>query len=566
MQQFQPPPFRLHQTHYFQILCALLCIAWLYVLGLRTLVPTDEGRYAEMAREMLASGDWITTRLNGIKYFEKPPLQIWMTALAFKYFGLGEWQARLWNGVCGLIGIGLITYTGHRLYHARIGVFAGLALASSLYWNAMGHFNTLDMGLAAMMALALCGLLLGQHATDPASARRWMWLCWAGMALAVLSKGLIGIVLPGATLVLYSALCRDFAIWKRLYLGSGLCVFFAISAPWFVLVSLQNPEFPHFFFIHEHFQRFTTNVHRRTGPWYYFIPILLLGILPWTGMLLQSLWHSLRAKRTPSSQTFQPEKILLIWIGVIFLFFSVSSSKLPSYILPIFPALALLIAIYLEHASRLSWKMTAGLLMILGVTGLVCAPQIPKWAGASIEAINYHSAVPWVIAASALILLAGSLVAWWIKQAKPTLPLHATLTIALTTLIAGTLLQLSTEAQGRYRSGALLVPAIQAELTDDTALYAVEMYDQTLPFYLRRTLTLVQHADEMEFGLQQEPQRWLPTRAAFIERWRQPAKAIAVMQPATYTSLQELGLPMRVIAQDTRRIVVSNVINPPRSL
>lgn len=553
-----------YSSRHFKILCALLCLGWLYALGLRTLVPTDEGRYAEMAREMLASGDWITTRLNGIKYFEKPPLQIWMTALAFKWFGLGEWQARLWGGLCGLLGIGMVAYTGQRLYHLSVGISAGLILASSLLWNGMAHMNTLDMGLAAMMALALCSLLLAQTTPDAISARRWMWLCWAGMALAVLSKGLVGIVLPGATLVLYSLICRDLEIWKRLHLGTGLLVFLAISAPWFVLVSWQNPEFPQFFFIHEHFQRFTTTIHHRTAPWHYFIPILLIGILPWLGMLLQSVWQAVytaprRSNRNP--QKFQAEKILLIWVSVIFLFFSLSHSKLVSYILPIFPALALLIALHLERASRLAWQITAGLLITLGTAGVLLAPRIPHWTTSAIEAANYHSAIPWVMAASALLLLAGSLVIWQIRQNQPALTTTATFIIATASMVAGTLLQLSTEAQGRYRAGYPLVAAIQAELAKSSAhtpFYAVEMYDQTLPFYLERTMTLVNFTDELAFGLQQEPHRALPTRTAFIEQWNKPQKALAIMQHSIYTRLQQQGLPMHIVAQDTRRMIVTN--------
>src|SRR3954454_24904347 len=104
----------------------IFCVVWFYALGTRTLVPTDEGRYAEMAREMVASNDWITTRLNGIKYFEKPPLQTWMNALTFERFGLGEWQARLWTGLCGLFGIALVAHTGRKLFGPRVGFTAAL--------------------------------------------------------------------------------------------------------------------------------------------------------------------------------------------------------------------------------------------------------------------------------------------------------------------------------------------------------------------------------------------------------------------------------------------------------
>ncbi|HTN67207.1 MAG TPA: glycosyltransferase family 39 protein, partial [Burkholderiaceae bacterium] len=119
---------------------------WFYALDARTLVPTDEGRYAEMAREMVATGDWVTPRLNAIKYFEKPPLQNWMNAVTFELFGLGEWQARLWTGLCGLLGVFLAAYTGRRLFGPRVGFHAALVLGSSMFWIAMGHINTLDMG------------------------------------------------------------------------------------------------------------------------------------------------------------------------------------------------------------------------------------------------------------------------------------------------------------------------------------------------------------------------------------------------------------------------------------
>src|SRR4051812_5234678 len=144
-------------------------LASLYVLSVRTLVPPDEGRYAEMAREMFASGDWITTRLNGIKYFEKPPLQTWMNALSFAAFGLGEWQARLWTGVSGIFGVLLTGYTAHRVFGQRVGFYAALVLGSSFYWVACSQINSLDMGLSAMMTLALCALLIAQR--NDATAR-----------------------------------------------------------------------------------------------------------------------------------------------------------------------------------------------------------------------------------------------------------------------------------------------------------------------------------------------------------------------------------------------------------
>jgi hypothetical protein len=552
---------RLHRSKPLVIfLLFAFCAVWFYALGARTLVPTDEGRYAEMGREMVTSNDWITPRLNGIKYFEKPPLQTWMNALTFKAFGLGEWQARLWTGLCGLLGIALVALTGRRLYGGAVAFSAATILGSSFLWAALGHLNTLDMGLAGMMTITLCSLLIAQrNDADPAGRRRWMLACWAGMALAVLSKGLIGIVLPGAVLVIYTVLARDWAIWRRLHLVAGLLLFFAITVPWFVLVSLRNPEFAWFFFVHEHLQRFTTKVHHRAGPLYYFIPILALGLMPWLAALPQSLWQA----RREHAAGFQPKILLATWSIFIFVFFSVSGSKLPSYILPIFPALALLIACHLQQAGRRSLLACAGMLALLCVAGLALLPKVAAMAGNAYEAPLYRGYTWWVGVTAALVL-AGSLAAIW--QSRRSVQ-AGTLLLAISGFMGGQMLMLGHEPMGRYAAGVDHLPALQAELTPLVPLYIVGRYEQALPFYLRRTMIMVQHADELEFGLQQQPELWIPTREEFMRVWvRHHANgtaAIAVLSRDAYEQFVKAGLPMRVIGDDPRRVIVSSLLTPP---
>ncbi|EIJ47274.1 undecaprenyl-phosphate-4-amino-L-arabinose--lipid A 4-amino-L-arabinosyltransferase [Herbaspirillum sp. GW103] len=546
-------------------LIILFLLVWFWMLGARVLVPTDEGRYAEMAREMVATQDWITTRLNGIKYFEKPPLQTWMNAITFELFGLGEWQARLWTGLCGLLGIGLASYTGTRIFNGRVGFYAALVLASSFFWAGMGHINTLDMGLSGMMTIALCSLLMAQRdGASRESQRNWMLLCWAGMALAVLSKGLIGIVLPGAVLVLYSIFARDWAIWKRLHLIKGLILFFAICTPWFLAVSLRNPEFPQFFFIHEHFQRFTTKIHSRTGPWYYFIPILVLGIIPWLGVFFQSLWKGTREQRDTAGYNslnggrFQPKRLLLVWAVFIFVFFSISDSKLPSYILPIFPALALLIACYLEEADYKALAWAGSLVALPSAVALAFIPRVPSLAknAYSLPLIEAH--VPYLYAGALIFFVGGIAAIRLARQHKD----WAVTSLATTAFLAGQLLMLGHDPQGRYSAGVDYVPVLQAELKPETPIYLVGRYEQALPFYLRRTMILVEHADEMEFGLKQEPQLWLPTVDAFVAQWvadhAAGKKDIAIIDPTIYKQLVERKLPMRLIGQDPRRVIVAN--------
>lgn len=529
-------------------------IMWFYMLGARTLVPTDEGRYAEMAREMVATGDWITLRLNGIKYFEKPPLQNWMNALTFSLFGLGDWQARLWTGLCGLIGILAASYTAFKMYGRRVAISTAFILGSSFYWAAMGHINTLDMGLSGMMTLALCGLLLAQR--DGASdreQRNGMLLCWAGMALATMSKGLIGFVLPGAVLVLYTVWMRDFGLWLRLHMGKGLMLFFAITVPWFILVWQANPEHPQFFFIHEHFQRFTSTVHKRGGAWYYFFPLLIIGIIPWLGLLLQSLLTSLRKEQSQ----FQARKMLLIWAVFIFFFFSISGSKLPSYILPIFPALAILIACELEKISATSLRVNAGMLTLIGAFALVLTPKIAGIAKSAYELPFYEAMIPWAYAAAAIALVGGLTGLVFANRNKDV----AVLAMAIGGYLGGQVVFIGHDQWGKYSAGVYHLAAIQAELKSDTPIFAVGRYEQSLPFYLRRTTILVEHPDEMEFGVGIQPELWIPKRADFIQKWRtmhaNGEKAVAFLNPSVYKAMQEQAVPMKLIGEDPKRIIVA---------
>jgi 4-amino-4-deoxy-L-arabinose transferase-like glycosyltransferase len=539
-------------------LLAAFTIVWLYMLGFRTLVPPDEGRYAEMAREMFASGDWITTRLNGIKYFEKPPLQTWMNAATYAVFGLGEWQARLWTGLCGLGGVVLTGYAGRRVFGARAGFYAALALGSSLFWVASGQIDSLDMSLSGMMTIALCALLVAQRdRATPAENRNWMLVCWAGMALAVLAKGLIGLVLPGAVLVLYSALSRDLAIWKRLHLGKGLLLFFAIATPWFVLVALKNPEQPHFFFVHEHWERFFLKTHDREGPWYYFFAMLAPGILPWLGVLPQALFSGARRER---GAAFQPKLLLLIWAVFIFCFFSYSNSKLPGYILPIFPALALLIGNYLENASRLNRTIAASVLVLVGVAGLAAAPHLMGMSARHPdERLLLEAYQPWLLAAAIAAAAGGALALLLARQQRRDLTVLA---MAVAGFAATHMLLAGFEPYGQLRAGKAVATKMLPELEADTPVYSVHTYEQSMTFYLRRTVILVDYWDEFTFGQRQQPELSIPKLDGFVARWNghtaAGVKAMAILSDDAYAELKARGVAMRVVTEDSRRIVIAN--------
>ena len=531
-------------------------VIWCGNLEYRKLALSDEGRYSEIPRYMAHSGDWVTPRLNGIKYFEKPPLQYWATAAAYNVFGEHHWTARLWPALTGFLGVLLIFHVGARLYCADAGLYAALVLASSLLYAGMAHILTLDMGLTFFLGLTMAGMLLGlDPRADARTNRVWMHVAAAGCALAVLSKGLIGIVLPGAVIVLYMLVKRDFALVRRLHLVTGGLLFLAISAPWFVAVSLANPEFPQFFFIHEHLARYTSTIHQRYQPWYYFIPILLLGILPWLVTLFDAL---LRALRQPRTAGFDATLFLLLWSGFIFVFFSFSGSKLPSYILPMFPALALLIAVRLTTISArvLAWQLAP--LPVIALAGLLAVPYTVKLASAAIPAALYQNQIPWLYAAAVALLAGGTaaVVCAWRGNVR-----HAVVLCAFAGLATTQLLVISEDALSPAHSTYHLVQKLKPDLKPGVPFYSVGGYEQTLPFYIKRTVTLVAYQDEMAFGLKHEPQLAVPDLADFEGRWRGHAYALAVMGPEMYEQLQQAQLPMQLVARDTERVFVRT---PPR--
>lgn len=533
------------------LLLLLFALLWFGNLGLRPLAGPDEGRYAEIAREMAASGDWVTPRLNGIKYFEKPPLQYWATALAFRLFGASEWTARLWTALTGFAGVLLAWYAGRRLFGAQSGLLAALVLASSAYYVLGGHLASLDMGVSFFLQLTWTAFLLAQSETRERARRNWMVIAWGAAALAVLSKGLIGLVLPGLTLAAYVLLTRDLRLLWRLELVPGLGLFLLIAAPWFVAVSWTNPEFPRFFFVHEHFERFLTPGHRREAPWYIYAPLLLAGLLPWLGSLFPALGRAWAAECGRSG--FRPRLFLLLWVAVVLLFFSVSQSKLPGYILPVFPALALLIGDALARSpeSGLRRQFLAGT-AVLAACAIAVVLLFPGHAQ-SAPALYARYAV-WLAGGGALMTL--GLVAVWIALRRGA-RLPACLAMAAGGLLLAQAVVTGHGALAPVNSGYDFARSLRPLLAAGSRLYCVEMYDQTLTFYLQRTCTLVGYEDEMGFGLKQEP--WLrgPDPDAFFARFPDAPHAVAILRPERYESLKAGGLPHRVLARDRKRVAIA---------
>lgn len=536
-----------------QLLLLAVILIWFGNLEYRKLIRPDEGRYAEIPREMVVSGDWTTPRLNELKYFEKPPLQYWATAAAYEVFGEHQWTSRIWAALTGFAGIMLAWFAGTRLFGREAGIYAALLLGSSMLYSMMAHINTLDMGVTFFITLGIFSLLLAQKEERITQRRNWMLLAWAGLALAVLSKGLMGLILPGTALFLYSVFNRDITVWKRMHWFSGLLLFLLIAAPWFVLVIKANPEFFDRFFIYEHYTRFTTKVHGRFQPWYYFVPVLVLGMLPWTVLMFDTLVRTWRGS-VQKMKAFSPERFLLVWVVFVYLFFSISDSKLPSYLLPMFPSLALLMGKQLAgmNARRLFWLTVPSLAVVAILLGF--APFAARTADTPLQHQMYSEYSVWLVAAG-VIWLAGIFAALWLLRCEN--KMVAVIVLAFSSLIAAQSAVSGYNTIARERSSYILADAIKPLIKPDVQFYSVFCYEQTLPFYLKRTFTLVDFQDEMDFGIRMEPERWVPSVDQLAKRWGKQVEAYAIVPTQLFYILQQQGMAMKEIYRDEQYVVVS---------
>lgn len=533
----------------------LLAVVWFANLEYRVLIHPDEGRYAEIPREMVVKGDWITPRLNDLKYFEKPPLQYWATTLAYEAFGEHNWTARFYPALTGFVGVLLIFFAGRRLFGITVAMASAFILASSFLYLLGAQALTLDMGLTFFLNLALISFLLAQQAETTTRGRRgWMWLAWSAIALAVLSKGVIGIVLPGLALLGYTVWHRDWGLWRRLHLASGLVLFLLIAAPWFIAVSLREPTFPDFFFVREHFQRFAQAGHNRTGAWWYFLPILALGMLPWLGLLITAL----RPGARPRGKTgIDSRRFLLVWCFSIFLFFSLSQSKLPFYILPILPPLALLMALELVTfpSRRLAGRFAP--IALLAMVMLSLLPAVGRFAAGKVPPELLIAYQPWLTVAVLWLLLfslAATLLAWRNR------PQAAVLLMAIAGLGFAEIALTESNELAPGMSSYVIVDNLRSEVDafdPRVPFFSIEQYDQTLPFYLKRPVTLVNHADELAMGIDLEPEKAIADERAFSARWRTLDQAYAILPIRELPEFNREGLPYRDVARDWRRVVIA---------
>jgi 4-amino-4-deoxy-L-arabinose transferase-like glycosyltransferase len=528
------------------MMLAVIATVWLWLAGDRPLMDPDEARYAEIPREMLLNGDWVIPRLNGLPYLEKPPLQYWATMLAYQVFGVSEWSARFWTVLTSLATLLVVHAFARRTGSATVAPRATGFLASAFIFVLLGHQLTLDASLTFFMTLATLSFCHAQQErTGSGGSARAMLVCWAALAAAVLTKGVVAILLPGAVMMLYSLGQRDWQSWRHLNLRWGLPLFVLLAAPWFVLAAQRNADFLQFFFFHEHWQRFLTRSADRYQPWWFFPAIFLVGSMPWTVQAVRTMLFGWGASRPAG--VFDTTRLLWVWCWTVLVFFSFSNSKLSPYILPMFPALALLIAgnsvrqvhrdaLYAVTISGLA--LLSALLLALGVVRI--DRDFDSATGAALVVVQQN--LRWIV----LALLTGMLAAGYFLWRHR--PWRASIAIAIAWLISGVILFHVLQPMYPLISSRDLALAVPSALNPQTEVYSVRMYRHGLAFYWRRPLVLVDYRGELDLGLRQHPAAGVATLEEFAVRWRAANNAVAVMPREVCAQLQRQDLPMRLAA------------------
>jgi 4-amino-4-deoxy-L-arabinose transferase-like glycosyltransferase len=335
-------------------LCALVA-AMLYLpgLGRPALWEPDEGRYAEIAREMVVTRDYVTPRIDGLRYFEKPPLVYWAEAASIRIFGANEFAVRAPAALCTAAEVGATCAIGEAMFGAEVGILAALALALSPLVFGFARFATLDPPLAFLLSAALGAFYAASKEQDFGSGagRRWMCVSAGLLALGTLVKGPVAPLLGGAIALAWMLWERRRREIARIPFFACIVIFAAIAVPWFAVAAMRNPGFLHFFVVHEHVQRFLESTEHGWGP-YFFIPIVAGGAWPWLFFVPLGILEMRRREEESRELNLSAFRFLTVWFVLIFVFFSIPRSKLGSYILPAMPPLAIVAGFAL---ARLEW-------------------------------------------------------------------------------------------------------------------------------------------------------------------------------------------------------------------
>jgi len=557
------------------MILVLALAAVIYFAGLNgyPLLDPDEGRYAEIPREMLESGDFITPRLNYVKYFEKPPLFYWSAAGSMALFGQEEWAVRIVPALTGFLTILLIMALGKRFFGMRTGVMAGWVYLTSLVPLIMARLPIID-GLFSFLLTATWGAWwLGYVAPTGHIKRLWFCVAWMSMGLACMTKGIAAIALTGLIIFAFIIVRRDFKALRAMAWLPGLLIFALIVLPWHLAVSSRNPEFAHFYFVVQHFGRLVSEEHSR--PIWYFLVIFPFGMLFWTALFFPAIVNAIkRAVRAIKHPTNLREKdkrgglrkttnggqkagesegvlFLVIWVMAVVGLFSLSRSKLVPYILPGYPAMALLIASYLTNGglTRSSARWCSGLTAALLLIPIPVASYF-----AQTQDMLPASALVWPVRAAQIALLFGSIMLGIATFKRRLIPVATGLVLVV--LLPTMVMIVPTVA--KYRKVGGFIKAMPGTLPAQIKVAEWRNYDQGLSFYTHRRTILVDNTGELKFGstIGDHKEFFLKGEES-LKRLAREGPLLVNIRPGDWPKVSEWGM-FRPVAANSTNVMVGN--------
>lgn len=471
----------------FLIILFLLCAG-------RFLSNPDEARYVEIPREMIVSGDFLTPRLNGVKYFEKPPLFYWIEALFVKIFGIWEWGLRIPHLLLGLSGIALLHWFLNRIHEEKLAKKATLILSTSLLYQTLSVFITLDMPMAFFISATMVFFYL--HVVE----QKVPWIILSGICagLALLTKGLIALVIPGMIIILYLTWDKQWDKIKFSHLCFAFISFFTVAAPWHIMVCKKNPEFFHKYFIVEHFIRYTTDYHCRVQPFWFFIPVIVLGLFPWSINLLKSV---ITPPHIPliSQNKRSLFRFALLWGCLPFIFFSFSRSKLIPYILPCMMPFSIIISFFVSFKEKA--KVLQVLLLALSALGSsILFIPLESISDYALRYDVFFPIVKTITCGSALLFIVSFFASF--KSIY-------VLTSCSFMIIGGFFAQRLQKPSVK----PLIEGVLQQRVKEKVVIW--HEYPQDTPVYLEDIVHVVKWKGELEFGTQVENTPWMMEDADF---------------------------------------------------
>lgn len=547
---------------YRMVLCGgVAALFFLVGLGGPALWEPDEGRYAEVARAMAVSGDYVTPRDNGVRYFEKPPLVYWAGALAIRIIGRNEFAVRCPAALASVGSVVVTEVAGEMMLGPAAGMLAALALGLSPLFFIFARAATPDPELAFFFSAALLSFFAAAARDFRAGAgRRLMIAAAALLALATLDKGPVALALGGAIALFWLLGEGRMREVTRIRWPECVGVYLAITLPWFVLAAERNPGFLSFFFLHEHVQRFMSDTEHGWGPWF-FVPIAIAGTWPFFFFVpsgMAALRSAAAGGEAPARRGVR--RFLLLWFAVVLIFFSLPRSKLAGYLLPGLPPLALLAGAGLDRIRTMEPGDARRLLRWFGVINVVGGLV----GVASILLLRRHGGNALVGEGLPLMLVMGGAgTLWWLWEPPPRVVPGAVGVLGI--LLIATLAKARIDATPRY-SYRGLARVIAPQLEGGCALASYHHFVQAIPFYTGSQEKLVGYRGELApFGGSPDAvSAFIATDERLREAWSAPACMVLIVNRVDWARLADTLKPAPVpIGCEGKKVALINQL-PPR--